>query len=77
MSEVPLLMSLITGVTCPAPTFIVMFCTIIEGLVLSTTKALFAASDPVAPGLTNVSTLAFPATSFIVPPLSPNELVAA
>ena len=45
--------------------------------VVSITNALLSPSEPVAPGVGNVSVLAFPAGSNIEPPLSANALVEA
>ena len=70
-----MLKSLADKVTFPAPTFIVIFCTVIDGAVLSTTKALFAPNEPLAPGADNVNVAAFPAESFIVPPFKANAEV--
>ena len=46
------------------------------GSVVSIITALFAPSDPLAPGLAKVSVATFPATSLIVPLFKASELVA-
>jgi hypothetical protein len=74
-SVVPLLISLAVGVTLPAPTFIVIFCTVIDGAVLSTINALFAPSEPESPVAGNVNVAEFPAESFIVPLFHANAVV--
>ena len=43
---------------------------LIVGGVVSTMRALFAPSEPAAPGLTSVRVAAFVAVSLIVPPFS-------
>ena len=47
----------------------------IVGTTPSTTKALFAANEPEAPGLGSVKVASFPVASLIVPPFNAKALV--
>ena len=54
---------------------IVIFWTETVGPALSTTSALLAPNDPVAPGSASVSVAAFPAESLTVPLFKANAVV--